>query len=182
MRKARGSETASDMLRSLLVVGGVTVAVLVLGASRQLLFPDADTAQRVRVVDYSNEVAAARRLAPADMLVPTGLSPRWRATSARLNPHGNAVDLHLGFVTPAEKYAQLGESTGDRDPFLIATLEKGSRVLGPTSIAGVRWEQRRTAAGELALVRNSGRAIVIVTGSAAPAELVELASSLRLTG
>lgn len=179
MTRKRGSETASDMVRSMLVVGGVTIVVLVMGASRQLLFPSGDSAKRVRVVDYANEVAAARRLAPGEVLTPTGLPSGWRATSARLNPHGSAVDLHLGFVTPADKYAQLGESTGDAEPFRAATLDKGSQVLGPTDIAGVRWEQRRTAAGELALLRTSGRATIIVTGNATLAELQTLASSLR---
>lgn len=177
--KRRGSETASDMVRSMLVVGAVTLAVLVVGASRQMLFPSGDNAARVRVVDYSNEVAAARRLAPGEMLTPTGLPPRWRATSARLNPHGSAVDLHLGFVTPAEKYAELEESTGDAAPFIVASLDKGSQVQGETRIGGARWEQRRTAKGELALLRTSGRATIIVTGNAPAEELRALASSLR---
>lgn len=177
--KPRGSETPSDMVRSMLVVGVVTFAVLVVGASRQLLWPSADTAQRIRVVDYTNEVSAARRLAPGEVLTPSGLPPQWRATSARLNPHGEAVELHLGFVTPAEKYAALEASTGEADAFRIAVLDKGSRVVGTTSIGGVAWEQRRTAKGELAMVRTSGRAILIVTGNAASAELTTLASSLR---
>ncbi|MEP6464128.1 MAG: DUF4245 domain-containing protein [Frankiaceae bacterium] len=179
MSRKRGTETANDMVRSMLVVGGVTLAVLVAGASRQLLFPSGKVAERIRVVDYSNEVAAAQRLSAGDVLAPAGLPPRWRATSARLNPQGSVVDLHVGFVTPAEKYAELEESTGQADAFIRDTLAKGVRVIGSTTIAGVRWEQRRTAKGELALLRTSGRATVIVTGNAAPGELQALASSLR---
>lgn len=177
--KRRGSETASDMVISMLVVGGVTITVLVAGASRQLLFPHGENAQRVRVVDPSNEVAAARRLAPGAVLAPSGLPARWRVTSVRLNPHGQAVDLHLGYVTPTEKYAALEETTGEPEEFRTAILDKGSRATGAASIAGVRWEQRRTAKGETALVRASAGAIIIVTGSAAPAELQTLAASLR---
>jgi Protein of unknown function (DUF4245) len=175
----RGGETATDMVRSMVVVGGVTITVLVVGASRQLLFPSSPVAERIRVVDYSDEVTAARRLAPGDVLTPSGLPVHWRATSARLNPHGNAVDLHLGFVTPAEKYAELEESTGDAEPFIQAVLDKGSAVLSPTTIAGVAWQQRRTIKGELALLRASGRATIVVTGNASPSELTTLATSLR---
>lgn len=175
----RGQEATSDMVRSMLVVGGVTLAVLVAGASRQLLFPSGQVAQKIRVVDYSNEVTAARKLGGPDVRTPSGLPPRWRATSARLAPHGSAMDLHLGFVTPAEAYAELEESTGEPQQFLQETLDKGSRALAPISIGSLRWEQRRTARGELALLRTSGRAIIIVTGNAAPAELRTLAGSLR---
>ena len=178
-KRRRGNETATDMVRSLLVVGGVTLLVLLVGASRQLLFPSGDSAQRIRLVDYSNEVAAARRLAPGEILAPSGLPSGWRATSVRLDPHGSAVDLHLGFVTPAEKYAELEESTGEAEEFVQNRLDKGSSVLAPTTIAGVRWDQRRTANGELALLRTSGRATIIVTGNAGIAELHTLAASLR---
>lgn len=175
----RGNEATLDMVRSMFVVGAVTLVVLLAGASRELLFPSGQVAQRIRVVDYSNEVAAARKLGGGDVLTPAGLPSRWRATSARLNPHGSAVDLHLGFVTPAEAYAELEESTGEPQQFVQDTLDKGSRALPATSISGVRWEQRRTAKGELALLRTSGRAIIIVTGNAAADELRTLAAALR---
>lgn len=175
----RGRQTATDMVRSLVLVAGVAVGILLLGASRQLLFPTGNNDKAIRTVDYANEVAAARRLAPRDIVAPEGLSAHWQATSVRFNPHGRAVDLHIGFVTPAKEYAEMDETTGEADTFLDTSLNKGSTVVGATSIDGRRWEQRRTAKGETALVRAHGRATVIVTGNASAAELQTLVTSLR---
>ena len=179
MRKKRGSEAAGDMVRSFLVVGAVTLAVLLAGASRELIFPRGDIAARVKVVDGSNEIAAARRLAPHEMLTSSGLSPRWRLTSARFEPNGTAVDLHLGYVTPEEKYAELDESTGDSDPFIEQVLGKGVQPLPPITLGVQHWDQRRTRQRERALVRRVGRATLVVTGNASPAELQTLVRSLR---
>lgn len=177
--RKRGTETATDMVRSLVVVAGFSLGILLLGASRQLLFPTGDNAKTIRVVDYANQVAAARRLAPTDVVAPVGLPARWQATSVRFNPHGAALDLHVGFVTPAKKYAEMDETTGEADPFLAKQLDKGSTVVGPVSVDGARWEQRRTRKGETALVRAHGRATVLVTGTASMAELSRLAGALR---
>ncbi len=167
------------MVRSLVLVGGFAVLVVLLGASRQLLLPSGSNAKSIRVVSYADEVAAARRLAPRAVVAPEGLPSRWRPTSATLDRHGAALDLHIGFVTPADQYAGLEETTGDAGAFVRDRLGTGSEALSPVSIGGVTWQERRTAKGELALVRRSGSATVIVSGSARVDELSALARSLR---
>lgn len=169
--------TAADMVRSMAVVVGLVVAVLLLGASRQLVFPTGNNNREVRTVSYAAKAAAAKSVAPADALAPSGLPGGWRATSARFTP--DPLDLHIGFVTPRGRFAEVEETTGPLTDWLKARLGKAPARLEPVDVGGVTWQQRRTDRGELALVRTRGRATVLVTGNASLAELRVLAGSLR---
>lgn len=172
--KRRGTEDAGDMLRSLLVVFAV---VLVVGVYFLFARPHSDP---VRVVDGGPALSAARSSAPFHVLAPVGLGPGWRLTSARdTTQHDRVVGLHLGYVTPRGRFAEV-EQIGD-GPGTATTVSLGKHVrkLAPVAIAGERW-QRSTVDGDTALVRAlDDGATVIVRGDAPLDELVELATSLR---
>lgn len=164
MARRRGHGTASDMGRSLVLVIGFSLFVLLLNPARQLLFPSGSRAEAVKTVDYADQTAAAKKVS-SDALVPNGLPSSWRATSVRFEP--TPLSLHIGFVTPADKYAALEETTGDASSLLRALGVRGG---GP---------ERQTKKGEIALVITHGRATAVVTGSAGLVELRALAASLR---
>lgn len=176
-----GSRTAGDVVRSVGLVLGFSLLVLTLGPARELLFPSGTLAERVKVVEYSDKVAAARRVAPGAVLAPVGLPSSWRATSARIAVPGGAgvVELHVGFVTQQEEYAALEETTGAAGRFVPRLLGKKAERTGEVTIDGAAWQRWRSESGEAAFVRQAGRTTVIVTGSAPLDELRLLAGSLR---
>ncbi|MDQ6650831.1 MAG: DUF4245 domain-containing protein [Actinomycetota bacterium] len=174
MARKRGRESVGDMVRSL---GLVTLFV----AGLLLLLPH-HKQQPVKVVDYSADLATARRAAVYPVVAPEGLSPRWRATSSRVQVSdrvGEPVAFHLGFVDPADHYAALEESDGDATAFLDSHAGSKLAHLGTVDVGGQPWEQLRDGKGVLSLVRTTGRATVLVGGGAGLAELRELAGALR---
>lgn len=168
--RPRGFETVGDMVRSLGLVL-VLVALFMLGLPRP-------HREAVTVVDYSLELAQARRAAPYPVLAPSGLSPRWRATSVRLSGEGGATRWHLGFVTPDDEYAALEQSNEGGD--FEARMTAAGAPDGTSSVAGRGWERRlRTSKEQRSLVLRSGGVVTIVTGTASYAELEALAASLH---
>lgn len=179
-RRKGMAATVADMLRSLGLVLVVILVVTVIGPARELLWPG-DDRPAVQPISYDQYVVAARRFTTVPVWSPVGLGERWRPTSARVSGAGGApVTLHVGFVTPAGRYAGLEE--GVARTFLADRLgEQAARrgALRAVDVAGTVWQLRRTAQGELALTRTAGRMTLVVTGSAALPELRRLAASLR---
>jgi hypothetical protein len=179
-RAKRGNETVADMARSLGLVLGSVVLILLIGPTRELIFPTGPHGTAVKTVDISRQVAAAREAAAYPVLAPRGLSARWRPTSARItvapSAGGSSATLHLGYVTPRARYLALEE--GDATGFVADQLGRGPRPLPTVEIGGSPWQQWRTASGELALTRTAQGRSVVLTGSAALDELRELAGSL----
>ena len=167
--------TVGDMVRSMSVVL-VFVALLVLVVQRR-------HGDAVKVVDYSSAVAKARSIAAYQVLAPAGLPADWRATSVRLGrPEGRdqpPLSLHVGFVTPDGQYAAVEESDQpDRTGFVRDVVGKGAAD-GSVDVAGQAWELHGTEAGDhRSLVRRTGTAVYVVTGSASVAELSTLAGAL----
>lgn len=179
-RPKRGDETVSDMARSLGLVFAFVLLFLLIGPSRQLIFPTGPNGTAVKTVDAAASVSAARQIAAYPVLGPRGLPAGWRATSARIavapSAGGSSATLHLGYVTPTERF--LGLEEGDAAGFVAAQLGKGARPLPAVDVAGQPWQQWRTAAGELALSRAAAGASVVLSGSATLDELRAFAASL----
>lgn len=179
-RRKRGDETVADMARSLGLVFGFVLLFLLIGPSRQLILPTGPQGTAVKTVDAAASVAAARQLAAYPVLGPRGLPATWRPTSARValapSADGSSATLHLGYITPAERF--LGLEEGDAVGFVAAVLGKGAGPLPPVEVAGQPWQQWRTAAGELALSRTAAGRGVVLTGSATLDELRTFAASL----
>lgn len=178
-RRKRGFESVADMGRSLGLVAAFALVILLIGPARSLLFPTGS--DRMPTVDYREQVLAARQAMRADVPAPAGLPSGWRATSARVSGGGaKPVLLHIGFATPAREYAAVEETDATRAAAAQSVLGSASpRVLGTVDVGGQPWDRVRAGDGDLALVRETGRLTVIVTGTADERELVALASSLR---
>jgi Protein of unknown function (DUF4245) len=169
--RIHGFETLGDMLRSLAVVFLFIAFLLVLTPRRHY--------DAVKEIDYTAQLRAARAQAPYAVLAPEGLPDRWRPTSARLEREGDAVTWHLGFVTPADEYAAVGQSDGDRAEFLDRQ-SNGGQAQGSVEIGGVRWDRYfRQAKNARTLARSAGGVLITVGGTAGYPELEQLAGALR---
>lgn len=179
-RRKHGNETVADMARSLGLVLAFVLLFLLIGPSRELIFPTGPHGTTVKTVDAAAQVAAARQAAAYPVLAPRGLPAGWRPTSARVArapaAAGSSATLHLGYVTPRDRYLALEE--GDAAGFAAGQLGKGATSLTEVEVAGQPWQQWRKASGELALSRTAEGRGVVLSGSADLAELRAFAASL----
>lgn len=171
-----GRFTAANMVRSLVPLLAIVLLLVGWSAFRQ------NGADPVREVDPSSTVRLAAARAGYPMLAPTGLPKGYRATSARTDAgqarKGDPVTLQIGYVTPKEQYAGFAISDDPRADALTSVLD-GARPDGTVQIDGATWTRSRTTRGELALSERVGDVTVLVTGSAAEAELAAVAGSVR---
>ena len=171
-RNAHLRKTVGDMVRSMAVVL-VIVFLMVLLAWR----PEPDA---VKVVDVTPAVTMASRQAEFPVTAPSGLPDGWRPTSARWEPTAESSSLpvlHLGYVTPADAYAQVSQSTA-ASPAYVAEQSSDGVQTGTEAVAGQTWERFE---GDIrrSLVRSDGDVVTIVSGTADWDELAALAASLR---
>jgi hypothetical protein len=162
----------ADMIRSLVVVGGVVV-ILVLIVPR----PSAVTQPPV---DVAGIAQGAQSGAGFPLSVPQGLPVEWRATSARLLDGTDHVRTwHAGYQTADAQYAAVEQAKNATSVWLRANTQAGDPV-GATLVGGVTWQQylhenrlQRT------LVLVNGGVTTLVTGTASWTDLEKLAASLR---
>lgn len=167
----RGRATASDMVRSLLLVLVVVFVVLALTVRQR---PD----PQVRRYDYTAVLAQARQQAPYAVLAPVGLPGTWRATSARTGLDGRAVTWHLGFVTPGGDYAGLEQSDGPARA-LLSSVAADARPAGTVTIDGLRWRKLEGGRPEKRALALDGEAVTTVVAGGAPwRDLRRLADAL----
>jgi hypothetical protein len=168
--------TAANMLRSMLPL--VVICLLIVGW--QAFRSSGDVG--VRTVDPSNSVALAAARASYDVLVPQGLDEEYRPTSARTDAgnaaRGDAVTLEIGYLTPREEYAAFVVSDDPRAGPVVAVLD-GAEEQGSVEIGGATWTRSVTERDEVALSREDGGVIVLVTGSAEDEELETVAAAVR---
>ena len=167
---ARLRQTVRDMILSLVVVLAVIAVILVLTWR-----PAPDP---VRVIDPTPALSLARVQADYPLLYPADLDAAWRATSARweITPSSQPDPAwHVGFVTPDDAYAQLGQSATE-DPSYV------DDQVGVAKPAG-EWEGwlRYDSADQRALVRFDGGVTVVVSGTAPWPTLQALAERLSPT-
>jgi hypothetical protein len=170
---ARLRQTAWDMVRSMAVVL-VVVFVIVLLAWR----PEPEA---VKVVETAPTVALAAREAEFPVVTPTGLAEGWRPTSVRWEPTEESESepvLHIGYVTPADQYAQVSVAPVVSERFLGEQTADGAAT-GTQAVADATW-QRWEAGDRRSLVLVDGAVATVVSGSADWAELIILAESLEL--
>ena len=166
-------QSAGDMVRSLALVLGVVAVILVITLRPQ---PDA-----VKVIDYQPQLALARSQAAYPVLAPVGLDAGWRATSARWQPTtGSTPDMawHLGFVTPDDAYAQLGQSSTANASYLPEQTDRG-QLTGFVTVGGFDWQRYTSQSGQRSLVRLERGVTIVVTGTADWTALELFATSLR---
>jgi hypothetical protein len=167
----RGGGSATDMVRSLVVVLAVIAVVLLLSTRHHPAVSP--------TVDYTTALAEARSAASYPVSAPDRLGAGWRPTSARTTRNGAAVEWHIGFVTPAEDYAGLEQSDGPRAAFL-GRFTEGAEQVGVVRIGDRSWRRLTGGRPELrALELREGGTTTLVAGNAKFAELQRLAASLR---
>ena len=177
-KRTRGRETVGDMVRSMGLVL-VVVAVMILLTFR--LSPR----DPVQTVELGPAVAAARQTAPYGVLVPKGLGEDWLPVSASTRVDTGATTWRTGWITPAEDFAAVGQSDRAAAAF-VDTFASGAPAAGEVIIDGMRWARLGDPdTKERSLIRSgdagdaSDKAVtVVVTGTAAFAELEALAASL----
>ncbi len=168
--------SAANILRSLLPL--VVICLLLVGW--QAFRSSGDVG--VRTVDPSSSVQLAAARAGYEILVPTGLDPGYRPTSARTDAggagEGDPVSLEIGYLTPSEEFAGFVVSD-DRAADPVAAVLDGAEEQGPVDLGGERWTRWTTAKGETALVGERGGVTVLVTGSAPDEELEAVAETVE---
>ena len=168
--------TAANMIRSLLPL--VLGCLLVVGVTAIRQNPD----DPVREVDTSSAERAASELAGYQLLVPRGLPDSWRPTSVRTDAGqasaGDPVSLQIGWLTPAEEFAQYVVSDDPATTALTDVLDDATED-GTQQVGADTWQRLTTPRGETALTRAEGTATLLVTGSASEDELETLAGSLQ---
>ncbi len=164
---ARLRQTVRDMVLSLAVVLAV-IAVIFAITWRP-------TPDPVRVIDPTPALAMARAQADYPVLYPADLDAAWRPTSARweITPLSEPDPAwHVGFVTPDDAYAQLGQSATDDEGY-VADQVRGAEPAG-------EWQGwlRYESAEQRALVRVDDGVTVVVSGTAPWPTLQVLAERL----
>lgn len=165
-------QTIGDMVRSMLVVLAFVVVLLIVTHRGQ---PEA-----VKVVDTTPAVVLATDQATFPLDVPTGLGPGWRPTSARWEPTAKSAPdpvLHIGYVTPADQYAQVSQSSNSSAPYTAEQTDDGVSV-GTQAVEDVTWE-RWEHGDRHSLVLVADGTTTIVSGTASWDELITLAASLE---
>ncbi|MFM1966893.1 MAG: hypothetical protein RL134_2618 [Actinomycetota bacterium] len=152
---ARLRQTVRDMLLSLVVVFAAIAAIL--------LVTWRPTPDPVRVIDPTPTLALARAQADYPVLYPADLDAAWRPTSARweITPASEPDPAwHVGFVTPDDAYAQIGQSATDDAAYV-------EEQVGQAQPAG-DWQGwlRYDSADQRALVRIDGGVTIVVSGTA----------------
>jgi Protein of unknown function (DUF4245) len=174
-RRPRGFETVGDMIRSIgVVLAAVTVILLITLRAH----PAA-----IKVVDAAQARQAAQAVAKFHAEEPSGLSGQWRLTSARFEPADvspTGADLwHLGWVTPANRFAALEQSDGSVEQLVRSVVGNAQQTgSGAGSFAG--W-QRWTGdpSNWTVYVRQLGSSTLVIYGSASDAELAQLVAALQ---
>lgn len=167
---ARLRQTVRDMVLSLAVVLAA-IAVIMLITWRP-------TPDPVRVIDPAPELTLARAQAEYPVLYPADLDAAWRPTSARweITPTSEPDPAwHVGFVTPEDAYAQLGQSATDDESYIAGQV-------GAAEPAG-EWQGwlRYDSPDQRALVRVQEGVTVVVSGTAPWPTLQVLAERLSPT-
>jgi hypothetical protein len=171
-RGGRNSRSVADMIRSLVVVGGV-VLVLVLIVPRP-------SAVSQPPVDVPGTAQGAQPDAHFTLEVPQGLPDSWKATSVQLLDSTDGIQTwHVGYETADAQYAAVQQAKGATTHWVSANSDGGTAV-GTQVVDGVTWVQflhsNRLARS---LVLAQGDVTTMVTGTASWAELGQLAGSLR---
>jgi hypothetical protein len=137
---SRGNPKLGDVVRSVVVLGGVLV--LVWGATR-LLFGGAPDTPDVPAVDYVAVLPGAERETGADLLAPSSLPDGWKVTSSRVR---DGV-WSLGTLVDDERFVGLTQAP-EAEERAVEEYAEGSRREGTVDVGGTTWTRWSSPDGE----------------------------------
>lgn len=138
-----------------------------------------DPASPVRVVDYAQVVAPARKAADFALVAPPSLPQGWRATTVSFTDQ-SPQRWHLGVLTDQDRYVGLEQSDRSVRSMLEEYVDDEPTRGAAVDVAGRRWSTYTDSGGDRALVRREGRTTTLVVGHEVPrGELVSYAAGLR---
>ncbi|GAB7043867.1 MULTISPECIES: DUF4245 domain-containing protein [Catenuloplanes] len=168
---ARRERNWKDMVLSL---AAIMVPLALMVAYYQFFLDGADPIAR----DVTPSVQSARASGAFPVLVPTGLSEEWSATTSSFGTVDGGQSLRIGYVSPSGGAVLLVESSVPAERLLPAELTTGARPGAPVTIDGQQWQSYSARANETALVLLTPDRTIVIVGTADAGELRELADSL----
>ena len=136
---SRGNPSLGDILRSVVAMGGIILAIWLVGR----LFTVVPEEAPVDTVDYQSVVPAAERETGFDVQAPASLPDGWRATSARVRDGA----WFLGVLTDDDQdFVGLTQVPGDEED-VVEDEAEGARRDGTVDLGGDTWT-RWTAGGD----------------------------------
>jgi Protein of unknown function (DUF4245) len=162
---------SSDMLRSMLVIVGIVVVLLLLVPR-----PNRIPQRTLDVPSAASAAAAELGFAPS---VPVGLPEGWTPVAADVQRGtGDTPTWHLSYLTPSGTYAGV-QQAAKPDPKWESRQVTDGAEQGVHTVAGKDWIVRsRTDRGITSWVLRSPERTTIVTGTAPEAELDAFATAV----
>ncbi|GGW48365.1 DUF4245 domain-containing protein [Streptomyces xantholiticus] len=167
----RGKQTIRGMFQSMAVIGVVVAGIY-------MLVPHDENKDPIRTVDYRVELVTAQRAAPYPVAAPEGLGKGWRATSVTFERE-NAHAWHLGFLDPDDQYVAVEQSTAQSaDKYVREVTHEAAKTERTRQVAGRTWQYWEGPKYD-ALVLTADGSTTVVTGTATPERLAEMAAALE---
>ncbi|MEX3103406.1 DUF4245 domain-containing protein [Streptomyces sp. V2] len=165
-------KSARDMILSL---GLIVAAALVI----YLFIPHDDGEPDLKRVDYTVELATARRAASYPVTAPVGLPDTWKATSVRFNG-ADSDAWHLGFRAPDGQYVQVEQSASAKRDQFVDDASQGSTATDVTDeIGGAKWTRWTGGRYDALVLNGADGSTTVVAGTASFDRLAEMARALK---
>jgi hypothetical protein len=165
-------KTVRDMLLSLAVIGLAAGVIY-------LFIPHGGGPPDLKRVDYSVELATARRAAPYPVAAPEGLPDSWKPTSVRFRPH-EKDHWHLGFQDPDGQYVAIEQSAADRKDFIEDASQGGHATEVTQKINDRTWTRYTGGRYNALVLEGTEGSTTVVTGTASWDRLTAMAKALRM--
>ncbi len=165
---SRGNPAMGDIVRSVLVLGGIVLALWLFGRLFTVT-PDEPTAS----VDWQTAASGVEPRAGYAPLVPPSLPEGWRATTAKLT----GTQWQLGVVTDDGGYIGLTQASVEPET-LLRDRAPGSKAAGEVELGGRTWQERTGPEEDTTFVTTVGEQAVVVRGSADRDVLEDYVASL----
>ncbi|MFF7728171.1 DUF4245 domain-containing protein [Streptomyces sp. NPDC008001] len=171
-----GRNPKAQTVRNMLLA---MAAVIPVAFVSYVFIPHDDSKNAVRTVDYRVELDTARRAAPYPVAAPAGLGGDWRATSVSYKAGGKEGSVwHLGFLDPDTEYVAVEQSDGPAGSFIDGASQHAEKTSKTQRVGDATWRQYEGPKYN-ALVREEKGVTTVVTGTAAPERLVQMAAALK---
>ncbi|MFF3685335.1 DUF4245 domain-containing protein [Streptomyces sp. NPDC002187] len=166
----RGRQTVRDMVLSMAVIGVVVAGIYT-------LVPHDEKADPIKAIDYRVELLTAQRAAPYGVAAPQGLAGGWKPTSVSYDrSEGHA--WHLGFLDPDGEYVAVEQSTSASGKYIRKVSQQAKETGKTRQVAGKTWHLWEGPKYD-ALVLKAEGATTVVTGTAGPERLAQMAAALE---